>query len=49
MESIFWASGAKTSCADAAPDIMAMTIVKADLHIRAPLSSWQSRTLAWPP
>jgi hypothetical protein len=41
MESIFWGSGVKVSCADAAPDITAMTIAKVDLRIRAPNSSQQ--------
>ncbi|WP_166297585.1 hypothetical protein [Bradyrhizobium sp. 2S1] len=41
MESIFWGSGRKMSCADATRDIMqAMTaIAKADLLIRALLLS----------
>jgi hypothetical protein len=44
MESIFWGSGRKTSCADAARDIMqAMTaMAKADLHIHEIPSSQQS-------
>jgi len=41
MESIFWGSGVKVSCADAAPGIMAMAITKVDLRIRVPNSSQQ--------
>jgi hypothetical protein len=44
MESIFWASGPKASCADAALEIMAMTIAKDGLHIHAPLSFNNPRT-----
>jgi hypothetical protein len=42
MESIFWGSGMKMSCA-AAPDIMQVTttVAKTDRHIRASPSSQQ--------